>query len=145
MPTLSKAQIANASRQRMHCSQQVLMEWAEELGYDREEAARIAGPFGGGMYRGEVCGAVSGAMIAIGMKHGNGVPGDLQKDDAMQAMVKDFQEKFIVRNGSTVCRELLGYDFSIPEERAEALASGKMREICPKMILDALEILDEIM
>lgn len=142
---LSKSQIANGFSNRMHCSQQVLMEWAEELGYDREEAARIAGPFGGGFYHGDTCGAVSGAMIAIGMKYGNGTPGDTEKDDAMQAMVKDFLARFEARAGGLMCRDLIGYDFAIPEERAEAFASGKLKDICPKLVQGALDILDEIM
>ncbi|MCL1805154.1 MAG: C-GCAxxG-C-C family protein [Clostridiales bacterium] len=142
---LSKVQIANGFRNRMHCSQQVLMEWAEELGYSREEAARIAGPFGGGFFRGDTCGAVCGAMIAIGMRHGNGEPGDTEQDDAMQAKVKEFQEGFTARNGSTMCRDLIGYDFAKPEERAEAFASGRLTDICPKLVQDALEILEEIM
>ncbi|MDR0468752.1 MAG: C-GCAxxG-C-C family protein [Peptococcaceae bacterium] len=142
---LSNAQILNGFKERMHCSQQVLMEWAEELGYDREEAARMAAPFGGGMFRGDTCGAVGGAMIAIGMKYGNSTPGDAKKDDAMQDKVKEFQEKFAARNGSTICRDLLGYDFAKPEERAAAFATGKVKEVCPKLVQDALEILDEIM
>ena len=142
---LSKVQITNGFKQRMHCSQQVLMEWSEELGYDREEAARIAAPFGGGMFRGDTCGAVGGAMIAIGMKYGNSTLGDTDKDDAMQSKVKEFQEKFIARNGSPMCRDLIGYDFAKPEERAKAFASGKLADICPKLVQDALEILDEIM
>lgn len=142
---ISETQIKDGFKERMHCSQQVLMEWAEQLGYDREEAAKIASPFGGGMFRGDTCGAVAGAMIAIGMRHGNGTPGDVDKDDAMQAKVKEFQEKFTARHGSTMCRDLIGYDFSKPEERAEAFASGKTMEICPKLVQDALEILDEIM
>ena len=142
---LSREQITTGFRGRMHCSQQVLMEWAEELGYDREEAAKIATPFGGGMFRGDTCGAVAGAMIAIGMKYGNGTLGDTAKDDALQAKVKEFQDKFTARNGTTMCRELLGYDFAKPEERAEAMSNGKVMESCPKYVQDALEILDEIM
>jgi C_GCAxxG_C_C family probable redox protein len=142
---LSKTQITNGFRDRMHCSQQVLMEWAEELGYDREEAARMASPFGGGMFRGDTCGAVAGAMIAIGMRYGNSTPGDNEKDDAMQEKVKEFQDKFTARNGTTLCRDLLGYDFAKPDERAEAFAVGRVKEVCPKLVQDALEILDEIM
>ena len=142
---LSKVQIANGFRNRMHCSQQVLMEWADELGYSREEAARMAAPFGGGIFHGDTCGAVSGAMIAIGMKHGNSEPGGFEKDAAMVKLVQDFQERFSERNGSTICRELIGYDFSKPADREEARASGIIREKCPGYVLDALELLEEMM
>ena len=142
---ISKAQINSGFKSCMHCSQQVLMEWAEELGYDREEAARMAGPFGGGMFRGDTCGAISGAMIAIGMKYGNGDPGDFEKDAAMIEMVKEFQARFIARHGTTICRELIGYDFSKQGEREKAKESGRISEKCPTFVQDALEILDEIM
>ena len=54
-----------------NCSQAVFSAWAEELGLDRETALRVATAFGGGMgHRGDTCGAVTGAFMAIGLKHG---------------------------------------------------------------------------
>ena len=68
---LTKAQVTDLFKSKIHCSQIVLGEVAEELGYGREEAYKMANPFGGGCFRGDTCGAVAGAMIAIGMKYGN--------------------------------------------------------------------------
>ena len=48
----------------------------KELGYDKDEASRMAAPFGGGMFRGDTCGAVVAAMIAIGMRYGHSELGD---------------------------------------------------------------------
>jgi len=142
---LSANQINNGFKKYIHCSQQVLMEWAEKLGYDRDEASRMAAPFGGGMFRGDTCGAVSAAMIAIGMRYGHDRPGDEEGNAAMVAKVNAFQEAFIARNGSTICRELVGYDFAYDGELEKAMESGKVFEICPKMVQSALEILDQIM
>ena len=142
---LSKTQINSGFQNCIHCSQQVLMEWAVELGYDREEAARMAAPFGGGMFHGDTCGAVAGAMIAIGMKYGNSDPNGFEKDLAMREIVKKFQDEFIARNGTTICRELVGHDFSKPGELDKALENGRIYEVCPKFVQDALEILDMIM
>ena len=143
MPTTE--QINKRFKECMHCSQQVLMEWAEKSGYDRDEAARIAAPFGGGMFRGDTCGAVCGAMIAIGMKYGHCKPGDTEGNDVLKGKVDAFQKEFIALNGSTICRELVGYDFSKEGELQKALESGKIFEICPKMVQSSLAILDKIM
>ena len=51
------------------CSQAVFSAYAEDLGLDQETALKIAGPFGGGTGRkAETCGAVTGALMALGLK-----------------------------------------------------------------------------
>ena len=142
---LTKAQTLDLFKNKIHCSQIVLGEVAEELGYSREEAYRMANPFGGGGFCGDTCGAVAGAMIAIGMKYGNDEPGNLEQDARCVAKLKEFQQKFTERRKSLVCRELLGYDFSDAKQREEAFASGKVYELCPCLVLDALEILEEVL
>ena len=52
--------------------------------------------------------------------------------------------RFIKKNGSVVCRELLGYDLSKPEEKAVILEKNLFRTVCPDMIRSAVEVLDEI-
>ena len=108
------------------CSQIVLGEFAEELGYSREEAYKMANAFGGGCFRGDTCGAVAGAMIAIGLKYGNDEPGNIEQDALCQQKVKEFQQKFTDRRKSLICRDLLGYDFADAKQREEAFATGKM-------------------
>ena len=142
---ISTGQIVYGFKQCIHCSQLVLAEWATELGYDRDEAMCMAAPFGGGMFRGDTCGAVAGAMIAIGMRYGHCLPGDTEGNAEMTKKVGAFQEAFIARKGSTICRDLVGYDFSKEGEFEKAVASGKVYELCPGFVQTALEILDEIM
>ena len=138
-------QINTGFRNSIHCSQQVLAEWAEELGYTRDEAMRMSAPFGGGMFRGDTCGAVCGAMIAIGMRFGHSQPGDVERNAAMIEKVQAFQSKFIESKGSTICRELVEHDFSKEGELEKALMNGKIFDVCPGFVQEALEILDEIM
>jgi len=142
---LTTDQINKGFEECIHCSQQVLMAWAEKLGYDRDDAARIATPFGGGMFRGDTCGAVSGAMIAIGMKYGHFKPSDTEGNAVMIDKVKAFQAEFIACNGSTICRELVGHDFSQEGELQKAMDNGRVFEICPKLVQTSLEILSKIM
>ena len=59
------------------CSQVVLRECAEKIGLSAEQACKIASPFGGGMFRGDTCGAVSGALLVLGLQYGHCRAGDL--------------------------------------------------------------------
>ena len=120
------------------CAQCTLAPWADGLGYDEEELLRMAAAFAGGMFRGDTCGAVTGALMAIGLAYG---------DDAALTAEKtaEFQAAFTERFGSTICRELLGYDFSVPGQLEEARASGKMTELCSTLVRGASEILQELL
>lgn len=111
-----------------NCAQCVLGAFADEGGYDIDETDRIASGFGGGMMMGQTCGAVTGALMAIGM-----LGGDKEK-------CAEFEAKFKERFGSCVCFELLGN-----KTTAEAKESGKMMEVCPGFVTGAIEIVREIM
>lgn len=141
---LTKAQVVDFFKSNIHCSQIVLGEMADKLGYSREEAYRMANAFGGGGFRGDTCGAVAGAMIAIGMKYGNDELGNKEQDQICIAKAKEFQQRFCERRKTLICRELLGYDFSVAEEMKAAFESGKVFELCPCLVMDALEILNNI-
>jgi C_GCAxxG_C_C family probable redox protein len=141
---VTKAQILDLFKGNIHCSQIVLGEMADQLGYSREEAYKMANAFGGGAFIGDTCGAVAGAMIAIGLKYGNDEPGNKEQDLLCRAKVKEFQDKFKERRNTLYCRELLGYNFAIPEERQAAFDTGKVFELCPCLVMDALDILNNI-
>ena len=142
---LDQDEVRDLFMQGYHCSQVVFMECADELGIDRDEAARIASSLGGGMFRGDTCGAVGGAMLAIGARYGACEPNDEESDRRMRAKVKEFQDQFTERFGTTFCRELLGYDFSKPEEIMKASQAGVMMAQCPDYVSGALEILEDIL
>ena len=85
-----------------------------ELGIENELVPRIASMFGGGMAgTGEVCGAVVGALMCIGIKHGREEP--TQSDLAGYAWSQQFLRRFRDEMGSIHCRELTGMDLSTPE------------------------------
>ena len=138
----TKAEVAAKFASGLHCAQCSLCPWAQELGYDEEELQRMAGAFGGGMSRGDTCGAVTGSLIALGLALG----GD---DPEARALVREktqaFQSAFTARFGSTICRELIGYDFSVPEQSEKAAASGVVMERCPGFVCGAVELLNGIL
>ena len=74
-----------------NCSQAVLTAFCEEYGIDKKLAMRIACPFGGGMgHTGQVCGAVSGALLVLGLKYGQDDVEDRQSKERNYLIVKDF-------------------------------------------------------
>jgi len=124
----------------------VLSSFGEELGLDHELALRIAGAFGGGMARmGEQCGAVTGALMVIGLKHGKTQAGDDGAREKTYELVGEFVKIFKSRHGSICCRELLGYDLSNPEGRKAAYEQGLFTTLCPQIVKNATEILEEIL
>ena len=121
-----------------NCAQNTLAPWADGLGYDEEELLRMGAAFAGGMFRGDTCGAVTGALMALGLAYGD--------DPAVIAeKTMQFHAAFTERFGSTMCREILGYDLSKPEELEKARASGAMTEKCSAFVRGASEILTELM
>ena len=111
--TLERNEIISLVTGLRHCSQVVIGQWAEDLDLDEETAVRMLAPFGGGAFDGEMCGAVSGALAAIGARYGHYEFGDEEGNARMIAKTTEFKQRFKEANGSLVCRELLKkYDFS---------------------------------
>jgi len=124
------------------CSQAILSAYGKELGIDNKTALKIASAFGGGMARmGETCGAVTGAFMVIGLKYAV----DKNSKDKVYAVVKEFVDGFKARNRSIVCKELLGYDMSTPEGMNAIKEKKLVGTICPKLVKDAAEILEQIL
>ncbi|SEK24807.1 C-GCAxxG-C-C family protein [Ruminococcus albus] len=131
--------------QGFHCSQAVLGAFAEELGMSDELALSVSGSFGGGMRNGEVCGACTGALMAIGLKYKFFKADDIGSKEKNNAVTSEFLKRFKEKNGSCLCRELLGYDLSDPKQQAEAREKGMFSEFCPKMVASAVETAEELM
>lgn len=107
-----------------NCAQAVLVTFAPECGLTVEEAAKMASSFGGGMGRlREVCGAVSGMLLAAGILYGYSDPKAKEEKAQHYGLVQELAGQFREEFGSIVCRELLGLDVKvqspIPEERTE--------------------------
>src|SRR4030042_1184135 len=133
-------------REGFNCAQAVFFSYGGELGLDRETALRAAAGMGGGMGGlGEVCGAVTGAMMAIGLKHGHTEAKDKETKAKTYAHVRDYAGRFRARNGSILCRELLGCDISTPEGLEQARQKGLFTERCPRFLRDAAELPHEVL
>jgi C_GCAxxG_C_C family probable redox protein len=116
--------------------------FATELGIDEKTALKIASGFGGGMACAETCGAVTGAYMVIGMKHGHSTS---NPDDKARTkmLVRQFNEKFKQEHGSLICKQLTGFDISTPEGSTNASEAGVFQNKCPVFIKTACNILEE--
>ena len=131
-----------------NCAQSVLAAFCEDGNLDEETALRVTAGFGGGMGRlCEVCGALTGGFMAIGLKYGKISSDERRFDDVNDityGLVVDLARRFRERNGAIRCRELTGYDLSDPLQRKQAKEAGVFTNNCSRYIRDAVEILEEI-
>ncbi len=127
-----------------NCCQAVFSVFAQDHGLDGDRALRIATPFGCGMGRlGEVCGAVTGAFMALGLKHGNPDSNNEAKERSYGA-VRAFAERFRDLHGSIRCRELLGCDIGTPEGMTEAKERNLFSTLCADIVRNAVKIVEEL-
>lgn len=126
------------------CSQSVLAAFGPKLGLDLETALKVASTFGGGIGRtGETCGAITGALMVLGLKY------DRTEPEAKENSIKrarEFINKFKTRSphGVTTCRDLLGHDISTPTGRAFAKENGLYGN-CTNLVQYAAEIVKEML
>jgi C_GCAxxG_C_C family probable redox protein len=127
-----------------NCPQAVFSVFAGDLGMDEEAALRVAAGFGGGMGRmAETCGAVTGAIMVLGLRHGAATP-DREAKERVYQQVVEFIQRFKARNDTITCRGLFGCDIGTPEGLQRAQDENVFTALCPKFIRDAVEVLEEM-
>lgn len=128
-----------------NCSQAVLAAFAADFGIDEELALKLGTSFGGGARNGEICGAVSGALMVIGLKFGHCKASDDKQKSRAYNIAVDYTNRFKKANESIVCRELLGYDLTKDDEMSCIKEKGLFTKVCPEMIKSAVKILEEVL
>ena len=124
----------------LSCSQAVFSAFAPNLGIPNDTALKLASAFGGGVARrGEVRGAVTGALMALGLARGH-VTTDEAGKEATYRLANAFADQFASRHGSLRCQELIGSLLSTPEGMQSARDRAVFTEICPKLVGDAADI-----
>jgi len=125
-----------------NCSTSVFTAFSEDYDLEEETAAKIACGFGGGCASGEICGAVSGAIMVIGLKHGQELAEDQGAKANCHAHVVEFLDSFKQEKNAVTCRDLLGCDPTTEEGRAIYLA--KRGTVCPGLVRCSAEILEKL-
>lgn len=138
---MKKSAIARKKFERHNCCQSVLFPFSAGFGLSEKTALMLSAGFGSGMGRGATCGAVTGAYMVLGLKNALDT-GNPEGKAKIKGMVKEFIAKFIAENGSLVCKELIGYDLSLPEEAEKASSAGVFDTVCPELVASAVEIIE---
>lgn len=131
-------------RDGFHCSQAVLASYAEECGLTEEQALKLGSCFGGGMRRGEVCGACTGALMVLGSLYGQHNLADKDSRETSNEVADRMTMGFAETCGSCVCKDILGYDISTPEGKQQAKEKKLFEERCPQMVANAVAVLEKI-
>ena len=111
---MTRREIAvNYFKEGYNCSQAVLLAFQDVVGLSKEQCAMLASSFGGGMGKlREVCGAVSGMFMIVGLVEGYSDPKDADAKAEHYQKIQHLANLFTEQNGSIICRELLSGDFS---------------------------------
>lgn len=119
-----------------NCAQAVFTAFADEFGMDEELARRVACGLGGGVGRmREVCGAVTGAAMVLGMRNG-------PDKTVTYPTVQEFCAKFKEECGSIICRELLeGTEATVGGAPGKRTAAYYKERPCVKLVKTAAKLL----
>jgi C_GCAxxG_C_C family probable redox protein len=129
-----------------NCSQSVLAAFGPDLGLDRENCLKIGCAFGGGIgRRGDICGAVSGGLMVIGLKYGKFKKEDAPAKEKTYQLANEFIHRFKEKHGTIICRELLDCDISTPDGHQSAQDRKLYIDVCPKFVESAVKILEELL
>jgi len=130
----------------LNCNQAVLAAYGPDYGISEELCIKLGLSYGGGMGRqGRTCGAVTGAYTVIGLWAAENAE-DLPARKKLAALkVQEFNQLFINLYGHLDCKDLLGYNLSIPEEDAKVKELNLFGTVCPKLVGTAAELLGEIL
>ncbi len=91
-----------------NCSQAVIGAYCDKLNLDIEVALKISSSFGGGMgHLGEVCGALTGAFMVLGLLKGYGKEPTAEQKNNHYALIKKVGEDFKACFGTYLCNDLL--------------------------------------
>jgi C_GCAxxG_C_C family probable redox protein len=130
-----------------NCSQSVLSVFSKELGLSNDLALKLASPFGAGICRTQqTCGAVTGALMAIGLKHGKGEHGTDDDKAKAYALSNRFMDTFQEKFGTTTCLVLLdGLTFSEPDDVKIIEAKDMFNIRCRKYVEEAVKIVEPLL
>jgi C_GCAxxG_C_C family probable redox protein len=108
-----------------NCTQSVLYSFCDDLDFEKNTALKIACGFGAGMgLKGEVCGAVSGGIMVLGIKYGRGEQDDQTATNLTYTKTRELMNQFANNHGTYICRKLI-HDLDLTTEEGQNQFMGK--------------------
>jgi C_GCAxxG_C_C family probable redox protein len=134
-------------RNKFNCSQSVFTVFGTDYGLSEDECLKVACAFGGGMGRQQyTCGAVTGALMVLGLKYGKSLNDDEDKKELTYSKTRELFAKFNKIHGTTNCRELLnGLDLNNPEDHKKIVEQRLFDTKCKKCVFDSVIIVENLM
>ena len=124
-----------------NCAQSVLLTLYEHMEPQgkSELVPKIAAGFGAGIGRcGSVCGALTGSIMAVGIKYAPNEAGVDKRANAY-ANARELYQRFEKQHGTVFCRNLIKYDLSNPQEAAKARQEKAFEKVCNQLVKSAVE------
>lgn len=122
--------------EKYNCCQAIFLPYSKLFGIDKDTALKISSGFGGGIARmGEVCGAINGAVMILGLKYGLADNKSIEKRQKLNQIIREFVSKFKRNHKNIYCRNLLTQDEGIPHKMHS--------EKCATIIEAVCDLLDE--
>ena len=127
---------------KMNCAEAVLLALAEHYGIQNPLIPQMATPFGGGMNQRELCGALTGALMAVGMLHGRSIGGSNEK-------AHFFADRLFTRMqtqyGTTQCKAFTGVSKGNAPAQEQFNAAGGRTSICLKLVHEMImAVIEEV-
>jgi len=134
-------------RNKFNCSQSVFTVFGKDYGLSEDDCLKVSCAFGGGMGRQQhTCGAVTGALMAIGLKYGKALNDSEEKKKDTYEKAREFFEKFADVNGSINCLELLNcLNMNDPVDHKKIMDLKLFDIKCEKYVSDAVTITEELL
>ena len=142
-----KEKAVDLFRKQLNCSQAVFAAYRQPDKLDEPTALKLATVFGAGMAgTGEgLCGAVTGALMAISLKHGRA---DVQSAEAKARtyeLGRLFVDRFKEKIGACRCEEIIGFNIGTPENLAKARQMKLFETRCLEAVKAAADVLEELL
>ncbi len=128
-----------------NCAQSVVLSFADDLKFSKELAQKMAAGFGGGMGKQqETCGAVTGAIMLLGLLKGEQVNNNDELKSQVYGSVKELIREFVSEFKSTNCKDLIGCDLNTAEGEAQFKEQKVMETVCAEYVKKAVQIVESI-
>ena len=130
----------------LSCAQSVAAAFCEDYGMDIATGLKISCCLGGGCGLGELCGAISGGALVVGLKYGQFDITDDKSKATCRARRDEFVADFIKKHNAVTCRDLLGFDILTEEgeKKYKSLLSDRAASPCIKFVMDAARMLENL-